>query len=1134
VLHTVTWGNATEKELETYFDQLEQVLKELHASFPESNLFHVLELREDSSIPIAYRKLVLRRVTELIQSDILHKSILVSNTVWSRVLGRLVSYLVDRNHVRIESRFKDAFDYIEQCEKKEQSAAHEQPELENLSKQQLIELVKEKEATARKQLEAITMRIATLHWDNPPVLVLEDGISEPFKPLFQALEWVEEDIQSYKLKLQEQQLANSATEEEGKQKEQVLTHQLRMLLDGSEEGILLIDRAGIILDFNKQLERNILQYLGIPLERGMSLDHIAPTPELRELWRHRMELAFQGQQSVYLDEMHHEGGIIHYKLRYVPTTLNGSVADYIIVFQTDITTFIEQSKHLLERNVFVDNLLRTVPGLLFIVNNRSNKIEYQSRSASLLFNATTFAEDAPSLDFQQVLHPDDLEAIRSLTSNVNGQRETEAYTTECRVCVPGQPNKWEWIALRARPFSKDAKGEIENTIVFAYNVHQARENREKLMRNLEYERALSSLSGRLVGLNISNFRQTLSDISEELHQIGLFDVGLSLLWDNHSGHFSEVFWEKEKKEITSSMRPILAIEWLKTQFAQYRHLMYGSWKQLPKGANPTITFFEEMQVHTLLLLPASNESGCFGCFVLMKQSEDAFWTNEELNFLYIMAEMLSNSIAKLNYERALSNQRSKLNAVLENTADSVWSVDLKFRFQAFNTNFRDSFRSSFGHEIEIGTNSDSLIPHAVWEEWELLYQRAFKGEKFIHEWAFDNQVYELSFHPVVENGLTKGCTVFSKNITYRRIFESKLLKSENILSSIINNSNDYIWLTDADLRLVKFNQKTADSAYASFGVHLEPGMEALVLQLPDENKVFWKDLYSYALQNKKVNEEWFVRDQYYQVIINPICEQDEVRFLGVYMTDITQRKEVENTIREQNEELMKVNKELDGFVYKASHDLRAPLVSILGLINITRMETDEVKKATYLDLQEQSVRKLDKYIQDIIDYSRNARQEVQHELVDMEALVQGILEQNRYSIDDGRLQLHFDSGEQREFLLDRRRIEVVLNNLISNAIRYQDPSKDALELHIHIRERKGIHLTISDNGIGIGQEHQARVFDMFYRATTSRTGSGLGLYIVKESISKMGGSIVLTSAPGKGTTFEIILPTPKQVIANHL
>lgn len=200
-------------------------------------------------------------------------------------------------------------------------------------------------------------------------------------------------------------------------------------------------------------------------------------------------------------------------------------------------------------------------------------------------------------------------------------------------------------------------------------------------------------------------------------------------------------------------------------------------------------------------------------------------------------------------------------------------------------------------------------------------------------------------------------------------------------------------------------------------------------------------------------------------------------------------------------------------------------MSVLGLINISKIETDESRKQEYLSLQEKSIRKLDKYIQDIIDYSRNARQDIHAELVNLEEILETVLDQNKYILEEGRLQLKKNIDLQEPLISDRRRLEVVLNNLVSNAIRYHDPSKPSLILRITlVKTAKGHQLRVEDNGIGIAQEHQNKVFEMFYRATSSRAGSGLGLYIVKESVSKLGGNITLNSTPGVGTSFCIELP----------
>ena len=113
------------------------------------------------------------------------------------------------------------------------------------------------------------------------------------------------------------------------------------------------------------------------------------------------------------------------------------------------------------------------------------------------------------------------------------------------------------------------------------------------------------------------------------------------------------------------------------------------------------------------------------------------------------------------------------------------------------------------------------------------------------------------------------------------------------------------------------------------------------------------------------------------------------------------------------------------------------------------------------------------------------------------------------------------------FYSDQRRIKVIFNNLISNAIRYSNGKDPVIEIDVKINKINA-DIVISDNGTGIERKHQRKVFEMFYRATDINAGSGLGLYIVKESIDKLNGDIDMVSDVGKGTKFLISLPNLKK------
>lgn len=227
----------------------------------------------------------------------------------------------------------------------------------------------------------------------------------------------------------------------------------------------------------------------------------------------------------------------------------------------------------------------------------------------------------------------------------------------------------------------------------------------------------------------------------------------------------------------------------------------------------------------------------------------------------------------------------------------------------------------------------------------------------------------------------------------------------------------------------------------------------------------------------------------------------------------------------QNDRLNKLNKELDQFIYSASHDLKAPLASLLGLINLLKAELKSNEHDEYIDLMEGSVKKLENHIKDIIQYSKNHQLDICRQEIKLKTKIEAIIDQLKYQKGAEAIQIQLDIKEKVTFYSDPMRMNMILFNLISNAFKYHDSTKAEQLISISCTvTAKAAFITVADNGMGIEEKHIEKIFDLFYRANEKSNGSGLGLFITKEACDKLGGVIKVKAEPGIGCAFTIILP----------
>ncbi|MHB1921532.1 MAG: ATP-binding protein, partial [Chitinophagaceae bacterium] len=395
----------------------------------------------------------------------------------------------------------------------------------------------------------------------------------------------------------------------------------------------------------------------------------------------------------------------------------------------------------------------------------------------------------------------------------------------------------------------------------------------------------------------------------------------------------------------------------------------------------------------------------------------------------------------------------------------------------------------------------------------------------------------LSANPIINNNQVEGVLFVARDITDLKNSELQLRYKEAMLEEAQQISHIGSWerdlitgqvmWTDEMFRITGLQQGKIPLTLDTFiGLVHEEDRERVskIIESAEQNQL----PFAYYCRLLRTDGREVIIYAQGQVTLN---DQKQVIRLNGTIQDVTDLKNKEKTLEAQNLELKKINSELDKFVYSVSHDLRAPLTSILGIIQISEQITsDELMKA-HLSMIKKSIEKLDHFILDILSYSKNSRSEMVIEKIDLADLVGKCIKNLESLPAPGGRNLQFMTEFQNLLpcYSDPERLAIVLNNLISNSILYSNPQADQPYVKIKTRiSNNEVEISVSDNGIGIPGDSQDKIFDMFYRASDTAKGSGLGLYIVKETALNLKGTIFVESKLGIGTTFFLVIPNQEE------
>jgi signal transduction histidine kinase len=240
-----------------------------------------------------------------------------------------------------------------------------------------------------------------------------------------------------------------------------------------------------------------------------------------------------------------------------------------------------------------------------------------------------------------------------------------------------------------------------------------------------------------------------------------------------------------------------------------------------------------------------------------------------------------------------------------------------------------------------------------------------------------------------------------------------------------------------------------------------------------------------------------------------------IRLDGV-TSEITRRRKAEDELK------MKCH-DLSTLIYKLAHDIRGPVVTTAGLINLSKQDVKDATALKYVDMIAQSNNRLDGVVKGLMQLIKIDATIIQKKRIDIARLINSVIESFLENPELKALDFRVKNDVTGNFYCEEELVHIIIYNVIANAVQYRkylDPF-----VFIHVFEKDGmLNLLIQDNGMGIGRKHIPRVFDIFFRASEHTKGTGLGLYVVKNIVEKLGGTIELESELREGTSVYISLP----------
>lgn len=483
----------------------------------------------------------------------------------------------------------------------------------------------------------------------------------------------------------------------------------------------------------------------------------------------------------------------------------------------------------------------------------------------------------------------------------------------------------------------------------------------------------------------------------------------------------------------------------------------------------------------------------------------------------------------INTSKEMLKSSSETPAMVKHGNQSLLLLDSESKIMAFNRTAEAHLPMLTGMQLSIGGALLDLLPLEDIRDFKSMIQYVLQGHTMhvTRQMKFETRDiwYEINMFPVQDRSQNIGKVVLGlEDINERKKVQANLKALEINFQSVFKQAAVSVILTNTELGVIQANHKFYQMVEYSAEEYkaLPPWSITYPRDIPESRRLtdllLNGEVDSFSLEKRYITKTGKIIWVY--LTSNIIKDRKgQPKLIISVAQDITDRKHAE-------QELIYKTNELDTFVYRASHDLRGPVASLMGLYNVVQTEFQEDDHALeYFEHYQRSVLRLNRILHNLIDLTKIKEKEIQPSKVDIKALMNECLSSLSHARNFEKIHFKVQNEVDFEVLTDKGLLRTIIFNLLENSINFIQPDNAQPFVKVNLKyESNFLIIEVADNGQGIKKELQSEVFNMFYRANENSKGSGLGLYIVRNAVERLNGNIQLKSKEHSGTKISIYIP----------